>query len=97
MFSSSVLLKIGVSSDVKRRLSEINGGFPPAAVGRWSLQLVSEAFIDRATAEAAEQIFKDKAAPGLRSLGDEFFQGEWTSAVSAFAEVPGVSRFGNAR
>ena len=31
MFDKSVLLKIGVSNDINRRLSEINGGFPPAA------------------------------------------------------------------
>ena len=97
IFSSSVLLKVGVSSDVKRRLSEINGGFPPAAIGRWSIQLVSEAFIDRASAEVAEQFFKDNAAPRLKSLGGEFFQGEWTSAQLVFAAVPGVSRFGKSK
>ena len=92
-----MLLKVGVSSDVKQRLSEINGGFPPAAVGKWSMQLISEAFSDRASAEAAEQAFKDRAAPQLRSLGGEFFQGDWTSAELVFAGVPGVSRFGRTR
>lgn len=94
MFDASVLLKIGVSNDIKRRISEINSGFPPAAIGQWTMQLVSEPFADRASAEAAEQVFKDRAASSLESLGGEFFRGDWTSAELAFATVPGVSRFG---
>lgn len=94
MFDKSVLLKIGVSNDIKRRILEINSGFPPAAIGKWTMQLVSEPFNGRGTAEAAEQMFKDKAAPKLQSLGGEFFRGEWTAAELTFASVPGVSRFG---
>jgi hypothetical protein len=94
MFDKSVLLKIGVSNDIKRRLSEINGGFPPAAIGRWTMQLVSEPYEGRQAAEVAEQSFKDKAEKVLQSLGGEFFRGDWTSAQGIFATVPGVSRFG---
>jgi hypothetical protein len=42
----------------------------------------------------AEQVFKDKAAQELQSLGGEFFKGDWTTAQLIFAAVPGVSRFG---
>lgn len=94
MFDESVLLKVGVSNDVKRRLSEINGGFPPAAVGRWTMQLISEPFGNKAAAEVAEQAFKDAAPAKLTSLGGEFFLGRWDTAELTFAAVPGVSRFG---
>jgi hypothetical protein len=94
MFDKSVLLKIGVSNDTNRRLSEINGGFPPAAIGTWTMQLVSEPYQGRQAAEVAEQAFKDKAEKALQSLGDEFFRGDWPSAQGIFATVPGVSRFG---
>jgi hypothetical protein len=93
MFDQSVLLKIGVSNDIKRRLSEINGGFPPAAIGKWTMQLFSEPYEDRQAAEVAEQAFKDRAK-ALQSLGGEFFRGDWPAAQGIFATVPGVSRFG---
>lgn len=90
----SVLIKIGVSNDHRRRLQELNSGIPPAAIGRWSILTLSEPYESRGAAEAAEQAFKDVAAKKLRSLGGEFFIGEWTSAELLFAGVPGVSRFG---
>jgi T5orf172 domain len=89
------LVKIGVSNDLKRRLSELNGGFPPASIGKWSMQLKSEpSYEGRAAAESAEQTFKDNAKTRLRSLGGEFFQGDFAAAQSIFAKIPGVSRFG---
>lgn len=94
MFNDAVLLKVGVSNDVKRRADEINGGFPPASVGRWTMQLVSEPFSSKAAAEAAEHAFKDAAAVRLKSVGGEFFFGDWSSAELTFAAIPGVSRFG---
>ncbi len=93
-FDKSALVKIGVSNDVNRRLLELNAGFPPAAIGKWTMQLVSEAYDGRQAAEAAEQVFKDGAEKQLQSLGGEFFRGDWTTAQSIFAMVPGVSRFG---
>lgn len=93
-FDKTVLVKIGVSNDVNRRLSELNAGFPPAAVGKWEIKLVSEPYEGRQVAEAAEQSFKDSAEKKLQSLGGEFFRGNWTSAQSIFAVIPGVSRFG---
>lgn len=93
-FDKTVLVKIGVSNEVTRRLSELNAGFPPAAKGKWTMQLVSESYAGHAAAEAAEQVFKDKAEKQLQSLGGEFFRGDWTSVQLIFASIPGVSRFG---
>ncbi|PYF02552.1 hypothetical protein BJ122_11151 [Rhodopseudomonas faecalis] len=93
-FDKSVLLKIGVSNDLGRRVSELNAGFPPAAVGKWSMVLESEPYVDRKSAEAAEQAFKDRACREMESLGGEFFQGQISTAQSIFASIPGVSRFG---
>lgn len=90
----SVLLKIGVSNDHRRRVEELNCGIPPAAVGRWVISMLSEPYDGRRAAEAAEQAFKDVAAQRLRSLGREFFIGEWAAAEIIFAGIPGVSRFG---
>lgn len=90
----SVLIKIGVSNDHRRRVQELNSGIPPAALGRWSIPILSEPYEGRRAAETAEQIFKIEAAKNLRSLGGEFFIGEWTAAELLFASVPGVSRFG---
>ena len=90
----SVLLKIGVSNDPRRRVQELNSGIPPAAIGRWTIPMVSEPYGDRAAAEVAEKAFKDIAAKELRSLGGEFFIGKWDAAEIVFARIPGVSRFG---
>ena len=93
-FDKSVLVKIGVSNDNGRRAAELNAGFPPASIGKWTMQLVSQPYDGRKAAEMAEQVFKDKAAKELQSLGGEFFRGDWTAAQLIFAAVPGVSRFG---
>ena len=93
-FDKSVLVKIGVSNDKGRRAAELNAGFPPAFIGKWTMQLVSHPYDGRKAAEAAEQMFKDKAAQELQSLGGKFFKGDWTAAQLIFAAVPGVSRFG---
>ncbi|MBY2983653.1 GIY-YIG nuclease family protein [Rhizobium leguminosarum] len=95
-FDKSTLIKIGVSNDVQRRLKELNCGFPPAAKGRWKIDLTSELYDGKAAAEAAEQTFKNVAEKRLQSLGGEFFRGDWTAAMSLFASIPGVSRFGSA-
>ncbi|MER9585378.1 hypothetical protein [Mesorhizobium sp. M0276] len=93
-FDKSVLVKIGVSNDKSRRALELNLGFPPASIGEWVMALVSEPYENRRAAEAAEQAFKDEGDKRLRSLGGEFFLGDWTSAQLIFAAIPGVSRFG---
>lgn len=93
-FDKSDLIKIGVSNDVKRREEELNCGFPPAAKGRWKIEMTSQLYENKAAAEAAEQAFKDRGQKELTSLGGEFFRGDWMKAQSIFATVPGVSRFG---
>jgi hypothetical protein len=90
----SDLIKIGVSNDVKRRSQELNCGFPPAAKGRWKIEITSQLYDNKAAAEAAEQAFKDRGQKELTSLGGEFFRGDWTKAQIIFASVPGASRFG---
>ncbi len=86
------LVKIGVSNDPVAWCAQLNSGFPPGGAGKWVIHLQAS-FSDRKQAEAAEQLFKDN--PGrLESLGGEFFWGQLDCAVSAFAMVPGVSRFG---
>lgn len=93
-FDKSDLIKIGVSNDVERRQNDLNCGFPPAAKGRWKIELKSELYEEKAAAEAAEQTFKNAAEKRLQSLGGEFFRGDWMTAQSVFASIPGVSRFG---
>lgn len=90
----AVLMKIGVTNEPKRRRTELNVGFPPAAIGKWGAPLLSEPYPDRASAEAAEQRFKDLAEKEMESLGGEFFKGDWTTAMVLFARIPGASRFG---
>ena len=93
-FDKSVIVKIGVSNDTKRRLKELNSGFPPALIGKWSMQILSAPYDGREAAEDAEQLFKRRADAQMRSLGGEFFCGDWTTAAIIFASIPGVSRFG---
>jgi hypothetical protein len=90
----SALIKIGVSNDHARRLAQLNSGFPPAAVGKWGKPMLSELYPSRKAAEDAEAIFKDTANAKLRSLGGEFFFGNWDRAQIIFAGIPGVARFG---
>ncbi len=94
LFDKTFLLKIGISNDKNRRLSELNSGFPPACLGKWKLALVSEAFDNRQAAEVAESAFKQTAKKKLTSLGGEFFRGELSAAEMIFATIPGVARFG---
>lgn len=87
----SVALKIGVSNDPVARCDQLNAGIPPAAKGRWKIELQAS-FSDRKGAEAAEQMFKDKSYK-LESLGGEFFWGDSMDALLLFSSIPNVSRF----
>ena len=89
----SVALKVGVTNDPKRRLSELNAGLPPAAIGKWGPLMTSQPFPNKAGAEAVEALFKDQAAQKLASLGGEFFWGSQEAAESLFWTLPGMSRF----
>ena len=90
---SAVVLKIGVSNDPKRRCAELNAGIPPAATGRWTLRVRSQAFSDMKSAEVAEASFKDQSSPQLESLGGEFFWGRLDHAETLCWKLPGMSRF----
>lgn len=90
--SKSVALKIGVSNDLAGRISQLNAGIPPAATGRWRVRMLAEYQV-RATAEAAEQAFKDRSRGRLESLGGEFFWGDDLDAMTLFSGLLGVSRF----
>lgn len=92
-YDKKVLLKVGVTNNVAVREKQLNAGFPPASVGKWSMQLQSQPYPDRKAAEAAEQVFKDEGMNSFESLGGEFFVGCWMDAQLVFARVPGASRF----
>jgi len=89
--SKSAALKIGVAKNPESRCDQLNSGIPPAAKGRWRIE-VKAPFSDRKAAETAEQIFKDKSGK-LESLGGEFFWGDRLDALLLFSAIPGVSRF----
>jgi hypothetical protein len=89
----AVLMKIGVSNDPDRRADELNSGIPPAAKGRWKMELKSQPYANRKSAEEVEQAFKDKGEIDLESLGKEFFWGDWMAAMLLFTRLPGTSRF----
>ena len=90
---TSVALKIGISSDPKRRCAELNAGIPPAASGRWALRVTSQPFPDMKSAEHAEALFKDQSGRHLESLGHEFFWGRLDHAETLCWSLPGMSRF----
>ncbi|MDA7426215.1 GIY-YIG nuclease family protein [Thalassococcus lentus] len=89
----SVALKVGVTNDPNRRLSELNAGLPPAAVGKWGPMMTSQPFPNKAEAEEVEALFKEQAAQTLESLGGEFFWGSQDTAECLFWALPGMSRF----
>lgn len=86
-------MKIGVSNNVSKRIDQLNSGIPPAARGRWKVELQAS-YSSIKEAEYAEQLFKDEAAILLKSLGKEFFAGNITTAYSIFSRLPKVARFG---
>ncbi|MEG3663104.1 GIY-YIG nuclease family protein [Celeribacter halophilus] len=86
-------LKIGVSKDPHRRCSELNAGIPPAAPGKWEIQITSQPFPDIESAEKVEQQFKNKSHEKLESLGGEFFWGRAEDAELMFCSLPGMARF----
>lgn len=89
----SVAMKIGVSNDTKRRLAELNAGFPPAASGKWGITMISRPFAGKKSAETSEALFKEQAQSRLESLGREFFWGRLDAANAVFWSLPGTARF----
>ncbi|MER9917914.1 MULTISPECIES: GIY-YIG nuclease family protein [unclassified Mesorhizobium] len=66
------LVKVGRSNDPKRRLKEVNGGFPENGTCRWKL-VNSQAFPDVSTAHRHEDELKDLFKVRFSSQGGEFF------------------------
>jgi hypothetical protein len=88
----NLAMKIGVTNNLAGRVLQLNAGIPPAAKGKWRIELQAS-YVDRKSAEDAEQVFKDRSGSKLESLGREFFWGELLDAQVLFANVPGASRF----
>jgi hypothetical protein len=78
-----VLAKVGRSNDLKRRLGEINSGFPETAKFRWELS-ASQRFPDVATAHQYETQLKDFFDVRFVSQGGEFFTADEKEVVHAF-------------
>lgn len=83
---SNSLFKVGRSNDPKRRLKELNCGFPPSAVIRWKM-LRSERFPDADTAHQVEQAVHAALAARHRSEGGEFFTGPERSIESTYSTL----------
>jgi EVE domain/Meiotically up-regulated gene 113 len=77
------LAKIGRSNDPKRRLKEINAGFPPSAICRWQLKAF-QAFDSADMAHKAETDLKVVFDQKFHSQGGEFFAGEPGRLVDEF-------------
>ncbi len=88
-----VVVKIGFSNDVKRRLIEVNKGIPPKAKHRWELSVMSAAYPDGDAAKNAEDALKQRFSERFESLGEEFFCGEEMKLKSQFASAPSAAQF----
>ncbi len=77
------LIKIGRSNDPKRRLSEMNGGFPERSICRWELKL-QEPFPSSKIAHDLEGELKKLFGDRFTSQGNEFFSGDWKELEYAF-------------
>lgn len=77
------LVKVGRSNDPRRRLKEINGGFPERAVCRWELKY-SEAFADGNTAHSCETELKNEFEKRFVSQGGEFYCGDGDALQNSF-------------
>jgi hypothetical protein len=87
------LVKVGRTNDPERRLSELNSGFPPAAIGKWKALQASKKFPNSDNAHDAETELKSNFASRFKSLGGEFFLCERKSVESAFSEISGRLAF----
>ena len=87
------LAKVGRTNDPKRRINEINSGFPPAAIVRWKAIQVSKRFPDTHLAHDAEIDLKAEFASRFKSLGGEFFLCDRKAVESAFGSVSGRLAF----
>lgn len=81
--AGQMLVKVGRSNDPKRRLGELNGGFPETAIFRWKLVQTLSA-PDALTAHKWEDELKYNFAEQFCSQGGEFFTGKLTDIKSEF-------------
>ncbi|UWQ22377.1 GIY-YIG nuclease family protein [Jannaschia sp. W003] len=88
----AVLVKVGMTNDPKRRLTELNAGFPPSATARWKIEVTSAPYPDGASALNAETDLKARLAKRETSQGGEFFTGKQDDVLAVFYGVPGVAR-----
>ncbi len=77
------LVKVGRSNDPKRRLSEVNGGFPERSIYRWELKR-QQSFSSVKDAHDQEDKLKKLFDDRFTSEGNEFFSGDWEKLESAF-------------
>lgn len=82
-FADYALIKVGRSNDPKRRLGEINSGFPESAEFRWSLSRMQK-FETADLAHELEQKLITEFAGRFQSQGGEFFVGVETNLVREF-------------
>lgn len=73
-FADYALVKVGRSNDPKRRLDEINAGFPKSAHFRWEL-INTYKFASADLAHELEQKLISEFADRFQSQGGEFFAG----------------------
>lgn len=66
------LAKVGRSNNLKRRLGEINSGFPETAIFRWKA-VAQQVFPDASTAHRYETELKELLHARFTSQGGEFF------------------------
>ncbi|MDO8289944.1 MAG: GIY-YIG nuclease family protein [Parvibaculum sp.] len=67
-----ILAKVGRSNNLRRRLGEINSGFPERAIFRWKL-IAHQTFPDASTAHRYETELKALLHAQFTSQGGEFF------------------------
>lgn len=77
------LIKIGRSNDPKRRLQEVNGGFPESGICHWKL-LHSHPFPDATAAHRYEDELKALFDAHFTSQGGEFFTADQARSEKEF-------------
>ena len=92
-YTGTCVAKVGRTNDPKRRLCEVNSGFPPASVGRWRSVQVSKRFTDSNAAHDAETELKAEFASCFKSLGGEFFLCSSKTLESTFSAISGRLAF----
>lgn len=82
-YSGYALAKVGRSNDPKRRLKEVNCGFPESAAFRWELKCMQKFENAKRTHELEQELIAKFDGP-FHSQGGEFFAGEQRKLVSEF-------------